>query len=61
MYDSLIAKIAAGTLAGLVTLSILAGVDGLAVQQHAGTALAKGKTTPALLAAAASTPQSGHL
>lgn len=56
MYDSLIAKIAAGMLAGLVTFSMLAGIDTLAVNGHAGTALAKGKHTPALLAAQASAP-----
>jgi hypothetical protein len=54
MYDSLIAKFAAATLAAFVSLAMLAGVDTLAVQEHAATTLAKGKTSPALLAAAAS-------
>lgn len=53
MYDSLIAKITAGSLAGLVSLALLAGIDGLAVQQHAATSLAQGQTSPALLAASA--------
>ncbi|MDH4050994.1 MAG: hypothetical protein OEU93_05400 [Rubrivivax sp.] len=61
MYDSLIAKIAAATLAGFVSLAMLAGVDSLAVQEHAATTLAKGKTSPAMLAAAASAPAETRL
>lgn len=53
MYDSLIAKIAAGTLAGFVSLAVLAGIDQLSTQQHAASVLAKGQTTQALLAASA--------
>jgi hypothetical protein len=56
MTDSLIAKLAAATLAGFVSLSMLAGVDTLAVQEHAATTLAHGGTSPALLAVAASAP-----
>ena len=56
MPAALLPRLAAGTLAGLVTLAIFAGLDTLAVEQHAATVLAKGHATPATLAAAASAP-----
>jgi hypothetical protein len=52
MNDRLIAKTAAFGLAFAVTLCLLAGVDALAIDQHAGTAMAKAAATPAQTAAA---------
>lgn len=52
MLDRLIARIAGFGLAGLVVMSIFSGIDGLAEHEHAATALAQGRQTPALLAAA---------
>lgn len=61
MYDSLVAKITAAALAGFTSLALLAGVDTLAVQQHAGTALAQGHQTPAMVAAAASAVEDARI
>ncbi|MEP7283135.1 MAG: hypothetical protein ABI696_14250, partial [Rubrivivax sp.] len=52
MNASLLAKLAGATLSGVVALSLVAGLDALAVQQHAATAIAQGRTTPALMAVA---------
>lgn len=52
MYDSLLARLCALGLAGLVSLSILAGIDTLAATDMAATALAQDNRTPALLSAA---------
>jgi hypothetical protein len=51
MNDRLIAKTSALGLAVAVTLSLLAGVDALAIDQHAATAMAKAAATPAQTAA----------
>jgi hypothetical protein len=52
MNATFLAKLAAGTLSGLIALSLVAGLDALAVQQHAATAIAQGRSTPALMAVA---------
>ncbi|MEO7245950.1 MAG: hypothetical protein ABIX12_12505 [Rubrivivax sp.] len=52
MNASLLVKLAGSTLSGVVALSLVAGLDALAVQQHAATAIAQGRTTPALMAVA---------
>jgi hypothetical protein len=52
MYDSLIARLSALGLAGIVSLSLLAGIDRLATHEHAANAMAQGRMTPALMLAA---------
>jgi hypothetical protein len=57
MNASLIAKLAARTRSAQNVLSVTDGIDSLATNQHAATALAQGRATPALAAAtAARTP-----
>lgn len=52
MLDRLIARIVGFGLAGLVVMSLFSGIDRLAVHEHAATALAEGRQTPAMVAAA---------
>ena len=52
MTHRLISQAAAFGLANVCTLSLLAGVDSLAVDQHAATALAQSASAPAHTAAA---------
>jgi hypothetical protein len=54
MNSLLLPRLAAAVLSALVVLSGAVGLDGLATHEHAATALAQGRTTPALLAVAAS-------
>ena len=51
MQDHFIVRTGAFGLAALVVLSLLSGLDRLAVHEHAATALAEGRATPALVAA----------
>jgi hypothetical protein len=55
MYDSLIARISAFGLAGIVSLSILAGIQGLASRENTAPALARLQqhTQPLMVAASA--------
>lgn len=52
MYDSLIARISALGLAGLMSLSILAGIDRLAEREQAMAQMAQERGAPALVTAA---------
>lgn len=49
MYDSLIARLCAFGLAGLVSLSILTGIDALATPDPTAAILADGRTATELL------------